>query len=120
MADERIILQRQALRKLNSSLIHIEGWGAKLTTWQEVDEYLANCRETLAEVHNYRDKMRNDFLTLMMYMTLNNLSLQIGNIPLLDKINNVASGWYKPVVRSYTFEIATLETWQNSNKRLFK
>jgi len=120
MKDERIILQSQALRKLNKALIHIEGWGVPLKSIKDVDEYLANCRETLAEIYNFRENVRNDYLTLVMYLTMHKIDLMVEKVSLLERMHNAATSNYPYALRSYKKEISILEEWIKANKSLFK
>jgi len=108
------------LRRLHNELIHIEGWGTKLKTIKDVYDYLDNCRQQVAEVQNFKDKAKADYLTLVMYHTMHNLDLKVENISLLERLNNALSSNYRPALRSWKKEVSILEAWLKANEKWFK
>jgi len=108
------------LRRLHASLIHIEGWGAKLKTIKDVEEYLDNARQQVAEIQNFNDKGRADYLTLVMYMTMHKLDLKIENVSIIERLDNIRSSNYRAALRSWKKEVSILEDWLKVSKSFFK
>lgn len=109
-----------SLRRLHASLIHIEGWGAKLKTLNDVVEYLDNARQQVAEIQNFNDKARANYLTMVMYLTMHKIDLKIENISIIECLDNVRSSNYRAALRSWKKEVSILEDWLKASKPFFK
>lgn len=120
MTVYQIAEQKAAIRKLNEQLIHIEGWGGPLKTFDDVKEYYANAIETRAEIKNSRESYKNNFLLMYLYLSFKAGELKIGHTSILDIMNNNYISMARYAERSYKREIEIIEAWLKVSKAFFK
>jgi len=119
MADNRIILQRQALRILKDSLIFAEGWGDSFRSMMDVIEYRAHIADYVSTAEQGHNRFIMFHAMIVCAMAMNHIDISKDRVAAETFMKNRESHLYQDSLRAHRHELKIIDMWIKKNKALF-